>query len=186
MSDVSKNDFLIADFQHWSESYWREEEVGERRVNFLVTLSTAVIAGLVALHEVHGFGAGFFWVAAGALLSLLTLGIVTLMRVLRRNEKVDGYIHAIRTYRRHFVSEPLLKKVLEEVPPPRTLATGGLALMVSCMNGLVLAALGALVGTRFGGQPPGKVWLAFGLALVAFVLGLTIQLLCVRHRSRKG
>jgi hypothetical protein len=43
-------EFLLAELEHFGQSLWRNEEVGEKRFNFFLTLVTAVISGLVALH----------------------------------------------------------------------------------------------------------------------------------------
>jgi len=44
---MDKQDFLLAEYQQYSEAFWRNEEAGERRVTFFITLATAVIAALV-------------------------------------------------------------------------------------------------------------------------------------------
>jgi len=46
--------FLLAEHEHFGDSFWRNEETGEKRVNFLITLVTAVLAALVALASNHG------------------------------------------------------------------------------------------------------------------------------------
>lgn len=46
---VEDEKLLMAEYEHFSESFWRNEEVGEKRINFFVTLTTAIIAGIVAL-----------------------------------------------------------------------------------------------------------------------------------------
>lgn len=42
-------EFLLTEHKLIQESFWRNEESGEKRVNFFITLVTAVIAALVAL-----------------------------------------------------------------------------------------------------------------------------------------
>jgi hypothetical protein len=42
--------FLLAEHRHFTESLWKNEEVGEKRLNVFITLVTAVITALVALH----------------------------------------------------------------------------------------------------------------------------------------
>ena len=79
LSDVTK-EFLLHEYGYFSESFWRNEEAGEKRVNFFVTLVTAVLAALVALatrtkgdkgtlvdHQVLG-------ITLAACLSLLAVG----------------------------------------------------------------------------------------------------------------
>jgi hypothetical protein len=43
-------EFLLADHKYFADSIWKNEEVGEKRLNVFITLVTAVIAALVALH----------------------------------------------------------------------------------------------------------------------------------------
>jgi len=41
---------LLAEYQHFSESFWKNEEIGEKRVNFFITLSTAIVALVASEH----------------------------------------------------------------------------------------------------------------------------------------
>jgi hypothetical protein len=49
-------DFVAAQYQALSDSFWRYEESGERRVTSMVALVAAVIAAFVALAEVENLG----------------------------------------------------------------------------------------------------------------------------------
>ena len=42
-------DLLLAEHSYFADSFWRSEEVGEKRVNFFITLVTAVLTVLIAL-----------------------------------------------------------------------------------------------------------------------------------------
>ncbi|MEW5719784.1 MAG: hypothetical protein AB1817_14230, partial [Chloroflexota bacterium] len=42
-------EFMLAEYRYFADGFWRNEEAGERRVNFFITLVTAVISALVAL-----------------------------------------------------------------------------------------------------------------------------------------
>ena len=46
---TSSRELLLADLEHFEESIWRNEEIGEKRFNFFLTLVTAVAGGLLAL-----------------------------------------------------------------------------------------------------------------------------------------
>src|SRR2546422_10675640 len=90
MDKTTAKDLLIADLQHFGESRWRNEEVGEKRFEFLVTLVTAVTAGLVVL---AGAGDKVFQtlnttlreLAGQASLALLIFGLLTYFRMLHRD-----------------------------------------------------------------------------------------------------
>ena len=45
----SVKDLLLADYKYFGESFWKNEEIGETRVRFFITLVTAVLAALAAL-----------------------------------------------------------------------------------------------------------------------------------------
>jgi len=90
--------FLLAEHQYLGDCFWRNEEIGERRVNFFITLVTAVIAALVALatsEEGNLEEAEVYLITVFALLALLSFGIVTLLRMIHRNIVTDGYKRAM-------------------------------------------------------------------------------------------
>lgn len=42
-------EFLLSELRYLQETFWKNEAAGETRVNYFITLVTAVLAGLVAL-----------------------------------------------------------------------------------------------------------------------------------------
>ena len=42
-------ELLLADFKYFADSFWKSEEVGEKRVTVFITLVTAVLAALTVL-----------------------------------------------------------------------------------------------------------------------------------------
>ena len=77
--EISK-EYLLAEYKHFSDSFWRNEEIGEKRVNFFITLVTAVMAAFVALITKGGkileFSEAVPLVRLG-MLALLLFGFVT-------------------------------------------------------------------------------------------------------------
>jgi hypothetical protein len=145
MADKQQHNFLLEEYKHLTESFLRNEELGERRVNFFIALTGAVVAGLGVIHEVNDaidIKAVYF-----GLMSLLLFGFTTLLRVARRNLKTDEYLNAMSRIRRYFVKES--REIIEYVYYPHTdgkvrkkiFATGGLVLLVSVMNSLIIMAL---------------------------------------------
>ena len=49
-------DFLIAAYNYWGEAFLRNEEMGDRRVTFYITLTTFVLGGLTLLAARGGIG----------------------------------------------------------------------------------------------------------------------------------
>src|SRR3712207_4419521 len=77
----------IADLEHFGESLLRNEELGERRVNFFSTLVTATIAGLGVLYTADNAPEldALKTTANGAAFVLFVFGVLTYLRVLHRN-----------------------------------------------------------------------------------------------------
>ena len=101
--------FLRAEYQHLANSFWRNEEAGEKRVTFFITLVTAVIAALVTLaksengllYKICGEN-GIYGIAGYALLALLLFGITTLRRMIKRNQVTDEYKRVMDMIRSRF------------------------------------------------------------------------------------
>lgn len=99
----ASRELLLADLEHFEESIWRSEEVGEKRFNFFLTLVTAVAGGLVALwssdhvsEEIRGKLPALTWQSS---LVLLIFGLVTYRRMIHRDRVTAEYkvaTHRIR------------------------------------------------------------------------------------------
>jgi hypothetical protein len=90
MDKTTMKDLLLADLEHFGESRWRNEEVGEKRFDFFVTLVTAVAAGLVVLANAEGkvfqtLNTTLHKLAGQASLALLIFGLLTYFRMLHRD-----------------------------------------------------------------------------------------------------
>jgi hypothetical protein len=198
-------DFLLAEYQHLMNSFWQSEEVGESRVNFFITLTTAVITALVAIGgngipvqdgEVDPI---FFW----ALVASLLFGVVTLGRIIHRNLESHKYLRAANRIRRYFADrdqailrylyygpyddQPQRKKEWKKWYKIFSLGTGGLVEMVALMNSLIVAALFALLIIWVFGNATSPIQVT--IYLLGFVGGIAawiIQSRYVRRRYRKG
>lgn len=111
-------DLLRRDYDYWAECFWKNEESGERRLQFLITLVTAVMAGLGALFgyvvaagrsatpaltmdQAVGEAADVVLrVAIPALGGLLLVGIVTFLRMVHRDRVTDDYKERLDQLRR--------------------------------------------------------------------------------------
>lgn len=100
---MDAKDLLIADLEHFEESLWRNEEIGEKRFSFFVTLVTAVAGGLVAFYTRDESQS---WkpeqsqpLIAAASGVLLLICVLSYLRMLHRNHVTDQYKKTIRYIR---------------------------------------------------------------------------------------
>ena len=185
-----KREFLLRDLAYWSDSFWKNEELGERRVQFLITLVTAAMAGLAALYGYARESTPLtdeqaatlvLRVALPALLGLLAIGAVTFLRMVHRDRVSDDYKDRADIVRRlvvgdvaHFwMSKPKCLENVERGIFPyvdadrrRKWSQGGLVITVTSLNTVLMAVLvGLLVwmltGAGIGSNP---AWLSAAAA----------------------
>lgn len=146
MSDL--RELLLKDYDHFSEALFRNEDIGEKRLNFLLTLVTAVTAGLVALSTASNppaFGTlnGISTCAVGF---LLIIGVLTQLRIRKRDRVSDEY-KAILTAIRSQLADPSTYLVADLLRPTsggrswRRLPGAGYAQTTGAINLLLLVAL---------------------------------------------
>jgi hypothetical protein len=46
---MKSEELLLAEYEQYSEAFWKNEEGGEKRITFFISLTTAIIAAIVAL-----------------------------------------------------------------------------------------------------------------------------------------
>ena len=194
-------DFILEEYKHLTDSFLRNEELGERRVNFFLTLTTTVIGALAAIREIFGdIDMMKFYIGFGAaLLAVLLFGVVTLMRIIHRNLATDKYLRALARIRRYFAdSDQGTIKILPYMPyklfddqPQRrkkwadiySFGNGGLLETVALVNSVITAALCGLfaffrlewIGWNF--------WLA---PIVGFIFAWGVQFLYTKLRYDAG
>lgn len=106
-------DFLIAEFQGLLESFWRTEELGEKRVEFFVTLATALLGAIVLVDSIRITGPEMM----SALAFLLLLGVLLRGRILTRNLRSHEYLRAMGRVKAYFAKgNPGLAQHLYEHP----------------------------------------------------------------------
>lgn len=199
MDDQPKDDrqqhsvsFLLEEYKQLGESFLRNEELGERRVNFFITITTAVVAGLAAIWKVSDGGFDLALIIFG-LAAVLLFGIVTLVRIIRRNLVTHEYLRALGRIRGYFAKrDRKIRNILPYPPyddqPQRekkrkdilSLGTGGLVEMVALVNSLILAAIFMLLARC---RP---WWVLVVLGLVGFLAAWIYQFIYVMYRYHKG
>ncbi len=152
------NEFLRAEFSYMSEAIWKNEERGDRRVNFFVTVTAAVIAATVALAtgKVSIMSVENVPVFFLGLVALLLFGICTLQQMIRRKIVTDDHIQVLDKIRAYFLSkdegiEDYLafspeRELVREMDRRRSerlfiLQNGGNVEMVGLMNGVISAVM---------------------------------------------
>jgi hypothetical protein len=98
-------DFLLAEFGHVAESFFKSEEDGERRVVFFLQLTAG--AGALISFLLGKDGSSYrpnliYWPVVMGLAGLLLFGLVVLRRVVRRNATTDQYKDQLMCMRKWF------------------------------------------------------------------------------------
>lgn len=145
---MGKNDFLMAEYRAFTESFWKNEEVGEKRVDFFITLTTAVLAAVVTLisSDLSSLDPdGERRIATAALLGTLLFGLLFFVRILHRNRVTDEYKGILNYLRKRMTSDvqELADYELPFVKHERFLR-GGLADTLALMNSILVAVIAAL------------------------------------------
>jgi hypothetical protein len=181
--DPRIDEFLIAEYQHFADSFWRTEELGEKRLNFFISLLTAAVAGLILLatSESSFSTSDVQWIAFFTGIALLLLGLSTLLRMLRRNDVADQYKDAMDLVRSNFCDRYRLIDYKPFKKLPRTLFTGGLAQTAALMNSMIAAAITA-IGFLFVVSET----LLVVLGGLAFLASLSVQFLYIGRRHHGG
>jgi 8-oxo-dGTP diphosphatase len=201
-------DLLLQDYRYRSESLWKSEQAGETRVQLFIGFATAVGAGLgLAVKENVATGERLRLVLLGWLLALLVIGLVTLARMIIRNEHTDKCkkgLDAIRQAFRDMDKEGVLLHYYPIEPPvfddkkptkdnwwrkykkavqPRKF--GGLAHTVAATNALIFGAATAVAvipASGLGTTPfhaAGSSWESGVVGLVAAIIAFAAQLFYV-------
>src|SRR5690349_21090719 len=99
------SELLLAELEHFGDSLWENEQIGEKRFNFFVTLVTAVAGGLVTLaaSEHRPRLDHLIGIATAATAGLLIVGLLTYLRMLRRNAVAKEYQDTLKELRRRYV-----------------------------------------------------------------------------------
>jgi hypothetical protein len=171
-------EFLIKEFEHTAEALLRNEEDGEKRAMFFMTLAGATGTALAFLlgkdsalpPEARGR------LLTGALSILLAVGYLTLLRIVQRNRASDRYKRALNRLRRYFVHDA--RRVFlafdpyepeRRVPPSwASLGKGGwletIALVEAVVAGILVARVVPCVSSDVQ-----RMWFAGG-TIIAWML----------------
>jgi ADP-ribose pyrophosphatase YjhB (NUDIX family) len=190
---AAAKELLLADHKYLCDSFWNNEETGEKRVQFFITLVTAVLAAIATMLTMFGdenTNTFFTAIILFSLFALFSFGVVTLLRILKRNEVSDGYKKDIDDIRQRFKDfyddigilsgyEPF-KGTSEKIFPFRRI--GGLSYSVAVINGLILSASSFVVTYDV---LPGPAWGQLLLiVLITFAAGIYCQFYYIRKADK--
>ena len=168
---MDPKDPLIADLEHFGESLWKNEEVGEKRLSFFITLTTAVGGGLAALHARTGESSQqlFQGTARAGLGALLVLGLLGFLRMLHRDRVTDQYKDTLGSIRQLYAARCAglaSYAVPASAPLGRRWLRGGYAETFAVMSGMLLVAL-LVLGWDASIRVAGAAGLVLATGLVA-------------------
>lgn len=204
-------EFLLHQHDYLAESFWKNEETGETRLRFFIALVTAVLALVGAmLSSKSDIERLTITISISALVSLVTMGLALLLRMIRRNEVTDGYKLAMDMIRLHFLKfgtgnlsgfDPFGVDRTDDTDLStgsdatqvtgnnkklkRRFLTGGLVETVILLNGLLIAALAILVSSAaFPSLRLGIQAVPWLLGLLSLMLATYLQYAYVWRRRR--
>ena len=199
LSRSAVKELLLEDYRHATESFWKNEQIGETRVNWFIGIVTAASGGLIGLTTAeprpHGEPLRLIFVAT--LFALFAFGIMTLLRIMKRNRTTDGYKkdcdRVRQMFRNHFDTDNTLSEY-EPFGPKRekklARTPGGLADTVLTINSLLVAGIVAAFVYPFGGgletdAGAGRLRWTYAAAFIAFCLAASRQYFWVRDRETR-
>ena len=106
--------FLLAEYSELNEEFRRLREEGVTRLNFYITITSSILAGLVLLSQISPASSGFLQFAAiGAAFLLMLIGWSLFRYTIARDELTDDTLRALARLRRFFTNHaPSIKGVL--------------------------------------------------------------------------
>lgn len=214
ISSQSNNDksdsgisFMLAEYQNHLSEYQRLEQIGEQRVNLFIAIATLMLGGgafalfkpFTECQNITEIQIDLLnYVLLIALLLTISLGLITLIRLINRNLSSYNHRRASGRIRNYFVTKvaPGIREYLYYEPyddrPIRkkdwielfTLGGGGLIETVAIINSFFLS-LCVLIIFRIHDYNLSESS-ALVLGILVFSLGWVSQFIFVKHKYRRG
>lgn len=194
VTNPNAGSFALEEYKHLSAMFRQNEDAGERRVTLLLTLTTAVSAGLVALltSKATCFTTDSLAnTANGAISALLALGLVTLRRIYKRNQTSDSYKDGMDHIRDYFTESD--RRLASYHPFKASKGTssfwerhrflnGGLLTITCMLNSAFIAVLGMINVDAF--HIPIHIPIGIAGAMI-FAASLIVQWIAVERRKTR-
>jgi hypothetical protein len=177
---------LLAEYAHFTESFLKNEEIGEHRIQFFITVTTAIVGGVVVLlftsDHVELAKPARDQIAMAALLGNLLFGVVTFWRILHRDKVTDEYKEVIGYLRARLRER---SPGLVEYHPPlglkrHWLLSGGLGVTAAAINSVLAACV---VAVWVSVRADAAEWPS---ALAAFLASFAIHGVALSKRRPNG
>lgn len=193
---MNDENLLLAEYKRYAESFWKNEEVGEKRVSFFITLVTAILAALVALltsKDASLEQESIRQIVIGTMIGVLIFGILIFLRILRRDRVTDEYKKILDYIRETYKNSSNLDEYnLPFQPPQKMLFQGGLAFLVAAINSFVFACFIYLLCVWYSDtieKLPAVIAKPIAIkqlsAITVFMLGMLVQGLIIMQRKKK-
>ncbi len=159
-------------------------------MNFFITISTAILGGIIALitnfEKSSGLSEYIAYFIAVALAVLIAFGHLTLLRMLKRNEKSDRYKIAMDKIRKAYSNEldagetkyALYHKKLK----PRKVLTGGMADITAALNSIFISLTIAVIFGYFSFD----TWVIIVVFFISLVLVFVTLLMIVKRKYNES
>ena len=187
---MDAKELLLEDFRYLADSFWKNEQTGETRVNWFITIVTAVVGGLVSLAgaKERPPDASLRLIVGASLFALLVLGILTMFRMLTRNQATDDYKRGMDSIRQVFKDSFDDDGVLVGYRPFGVKGRrqwGGLAHIVAGINSLLFTGcIGVLVYLRPNAPQVQGLGFVSGWSIAGFMLTVVVQFNISFNNSR--
>jgi uncharacterized membrane protein YfcA len=187
-------DLLLADLKYLNDSFWKNEEIGEKRVTFFIILVAAVLAFLGAMAKAYSQPS--LKINIFALVVLLAIGVVVLFRLIKRNkvseEYKEGMDYIRDIFKQHFDQEKYLVgyHIRKEKRSAASKAHnkmklrqfGGLTYIVATLNSLIAAALTGVILSAV--STPQCSLAVFEGGFIIFLLAFVSQYWLIQRQER--
>jgi putative (di)nucleoside polyphosphate hydrolase len=178
---MEKMEFLITEYKAFTESFWKNEEVGERRVDFFLTISSAILTAVILLttSEHVGLSRGEVkLIATSALLGTFLFGLLFFIRMLHRNKVTDEYKEILKYLRFQMCSkDPSLHAYHLPFKKHKRLLKGGLTDTMALMNSILISVIIAL----WFGNSLGWIW-----PICSFMVFFIAQVWYAKYDRERG
>jgi hypothetical protein len=91
---IDDEKLLLAEYAHFADGIFKNEEIGERRIEFFLTIATAILGCVILLLTSEHVSLSVYAVrrmALAALLGLFLMGVMTFCRILQRDFVTGEY-----------------------------------------------------------------------------------------------
>lgn len=180
-------DFLLAEYEHMVESLLRNEELGEKRAAFFVTLvgGAGGVLGFILDENTPIVSLDRIPIlAAGLAAILLCLGVLTVRRLIERDIVTDKYKFALRALRVLFLSREeaagLANAFFDPYGPPSgrpvnaySIQKGGWLHTVAFVNSLLTGVIAAGLAVWWHVARPWQIVITLAGGIIVWIAQLT-------------